>query len=369
MPLQVMRTPRALDLEITSRCNADCSYCYYLNNPDVVYADLPTDSWLRFFRELACCQVMHVTLQGGEPLLRADFLDLVDGIIANRMRFSVLTNGTLLTPQIADRLQQTGRCDMVQVSLDGSTAEVHESLRGGGTYQPALSAIRLLQRYTLPVTVRVTIHPGNIDDLPQIARLLLRDLQLPSFSTNAASSLGISTKYGSGVLLNTVQRYKAIKTMASLDKQYPGRIQANAGPLADWRMFSAMEEARRTGLPVAGRGRLVGCGCIFESFAVRSDGAYIPCVMLPHMVLGRIGETPLTEVWQTAEALCRLRERRGIALEEFDECRLCEWQSSCTGNCPGTAFTATGKVDRPCPSTCLKRFHQELAAEGLSLWS
>jgi SynChlorMet cassette radical SAM/SPASM protein ScmE len=312
---------------------------------------------------------MHVTLQGGEPLLRADFLDLVDGIIANRMRFSVLTNGTLLTPQIADRLQQTGRCDMVQVSLDGSTAEVHESLRGGGTYHPALSAIRLLQRYTLPVTVRVTIHPGNIADLPQIARLLLRDLQLPSFSTNAASSLGISTKYGSGVLLNTAQRYKAIKTMASLDKQYPGRIQANAGPLADWRMFSAMEKARRTGLPVAGRGRLVGCGCIFESFAVRSDGAYIPCVMLPHMVLGRIGETPLTEVWQTAEALCRLRERRGIALEEFDECRLCEWQSSCTGNCPGTAFTATGKVDRPCPSTCLKRFHQELAAEGLSLWT
>ena len=368
MPLKVMRTPRTLDLEITSRCNADCSYCYYLNNPDVVYTDLPTKSWLSFFQELASCQVMRVTLQGGEPMLRADFLDLVDGIVANRMRFSVLTNGSLLTPRIAGQMQQTGRCDMIQVSLDGSTAEVHESLRGDGTFVPALSAVRLLQSFNLPVTVRVTIHPGNIDDLEDIARLLLRDLQLPSFSTNGASSLGVSTKYDPGGLLNTEQRFKAIRAMASLDKQYPGRIQANAGPLADWRMFSEMEQARRAGISVAGRGRLVGCGCVYDSFAVRSDGAYIPCVMLPHLVLGRIGETPLTEVWQNAESLCRLRERRGIALEEFDECRLCEWQSSCTGNCPGTAFTATGDVDRPCPSTCLKRFQEQLADQGQSLW-
>ena len=368
MPRTLMRTPRALDLEITSRCNADCSYCYYLNNPDVVYADLPTDAWLRFFQELAGCHVMRVTLQGGEPLLRADFLDLVDGVVANRMRFSVLTNGSLLTPRIAGHLEQTGRCDMIQVSLDGSTAEIHETLRGVGTFQPALSAIRLLQSSQLPVTVRVTIHPGNIDDLQEIARLLLRDLQLPSFSTNAAASLGTATKYGSGVLLNAEERFKAINTMACLDRQYPGRIQANAGPLADWRMFSEMEQARQTGAPVAGRGRLVGCGCIFDSLAVRSDGAYIPCVMLPHMVLGRIGETPLSEVWQNAESLCRLRKRREMALKEFDECRLCEWQSSCTGNCPGTAFTATGEVDRPCPTTCLKRFQNELAAKGLSLW-
>lgn len=369
MPLKVMRTPRTLDLEITSRCNADCSYCYYLNNPDVVYADLPKDAWLSFFRELAGCRVMRVTLQGGEPLLRADFTDLVDGIVANRMRFSVLTNGSLLTPRIAGQLQQSGRCDMVQVSLDGSTADVHESLRGGGTFEPAVSAIRLLQSFKLPVTVRVTIHPGNVDDLPDIARLLLEELQLPSFSTNAASSLGISSKYGAGVLLNTKERFEAIRTMAALDRRYPGRIQANAGPLADWRMFSEMEKARRTGVSVAGRGRLVGCGCVFDSLAVRSDGAYIPCVMLPHLVLGRIGEAPLSEVWQNAGSLCRLRERREIALEEFEECLRCEWQSSCTGNCPGTAFTATGDVDRPCPSTCLKRFADELAAEGLSLWS
>ena len=137
----VMRTPRSLDLEITSRCNARCRYCYYLNNPDVDYTDLPTGTWLAFFAELARCQVMNVTLQGGEPLMREDFLTLVDGVVSNRMRFSILTNGSLMTSRIAMHLKTTGRCDQVQVSLDGSNADIHEKLRGKGTFAPALAAI------------------------------------------------------------------------------------------------------------------------------------------------------------------------------------------------------------------------------------
>ncbi len=369
MSVKVMRTPRSLDLEITSRCNANCHYCYYLNNPDVNYSDLPTATWLTFFAELASCQVMNVTLQGGEPLLRKDFLTLVDGVVANRMRFSVLTNGSLMTPQIAAYLKNTGRCDQVQVSLDGSTPEIHESLRGAGTFEPALAAIRLMLEYELPVTVRVTIHPGNVDDLPQLAALLLDEMALPAFSTNSASSLGASAKYGPEVFLSIKERLRAMRILARLDSEFPGRILANAGPLADWHMFNAMEDARRTGVPIPGRGRLVGCGCTFDKLAVRSDGAYIPCVMLPQMVLGKIGNDALAEVWQNAIALHSLRSRLQIPLDTFAECRECVWHESCTGNCPGTAFTGTGEVNRPCPHTCLKRFHEALTAEGLSLWT
>jgi molybdenum cofactor biosynthesis enzyme MoaA len=64
---KVMRTPRAVDLEITSRCNARCRYCYYLNNEGVDYQDLPTKKWLAFFEELGRAKVMQVCLAGGEP--------------------------------------------------------------------------------------------------------------------------------------------------------------------------------------------------------------------------------------------------------------------------------------------------------------
>lgn len=369
MTHKVMRTPRSLDLEITSRCNSSCTYCYYLNNPHTGYTDLSTASWLTFFEELAACQVMSVTLQGGEPLIREDFLTLVDGVVANRMRFSVLTNGSLLTPQIAEHLQKTGRCDQIQISLDGSTAEVHESLRGKGTFLPALAAIRLLNDGDLSVTVRVTIHPGNVDDLESITRLLLDDLKLPSFSTNAASSLGSSAKYDATNLLSVTDRLKAMRKLASLEAAYPGRILASAGPLADWHMFHAMEKARVKGQPLPGRGRLVGCGCIFDRLAVRADGAIIPCAMLPQMVLGHIGTDDLATVWQKASELYSLRQRVNISLESFEQCRDCAWRESCTGNCPGTAVTLTGQVNHPCPDSCLKRFHGELSALGESLWT
>jgi len=365
----VMRTPRSLDLEITSRCNASCQYCYYLDNPGVDYHDLPTSRWLELFAELERCQVMDVTLQGGEPLLRDDFLALVDGLVAHRMRFALLTNGSLLTDAIAAHLKGTGRCDTVQVSLDGSCEAVHESLRGPGTFAPALAAIQTLQAHGLPVTVRATVHPGNLDDLPALATLLLETLALPAFSTNAACALGSNDKYAAGTLLTPAQRLQAMHTLATLADRYPGRIQANAGPLADWQMFHAMEAARQAGRPIAGRGRLVGCGCIFTKLAVRADGAYVPCVMLPQTVLGRVGADPLETVWQQAAELNRMRHRVTIPLEDFAECQACGWRPSCTGNCPGTAFVGTGEINRPCPESCLKRFVDDLAREGLSLWA
>lgn len=365
----LMRTPRSLDLEITSRCNTACRYCYYLNNDGVPYADLSTARWLEFFRELGEGAVMSVTLQGGEPLLREDFFELVDGIVANRMRFSILTNGSLLTPAVAGRLAGTGRCDSVQVSLDGSCAAVHESMRGPGTFAPALAALRNLQAAGVPATVRVTVHPCNLDDMPQLAGLLLDDLGLPAFSTNATSTLGSAGKYGAGVLLTPRERLRAMRLLAELAQRYPGRVQAAAGPLADWEMFHAMEQARRSGEPLPERGRLVGCGCVFDRLAVRADGTYVPCVMLPTVTLGTIGRDPLPELWQRTPALQALRARRQIRLDGLAECRDCPWVHSCTGNCPGMAFALTGALDRPAPESCLKRFAAELAAEGESLWS
>ena len=164
------RTPLQVDLELTSRCNARCAYCYYLKNEGVRYEDLPTATWLAFFDELAAAKVLEATLAGGEPLMRPDFLELVDGLSRRNIRFRLLTNGWFVTPELAEELAATRRCASVQVSLDGSTAAVHERLRGRGTFEPALRAIRILQAAGLPTTVRATVHAGNLDDLPALAR-------------------------------------------------------------------------------------------------------------------------------------------------------------------------------------------------------
>ena len=198
----VMRTPRTVDIEITARCNLRCRYCYFFQNPDVEYRDLPTDEWLAFFDELGSLGVMDVTLAGGEPFLRDDLPALLEGVVRNRMRFSLLSNGSLIDDKIAAFLAGTRRCDHVQVSVDGSRAEIHDACRGDGSFDGAIRGIRTLQRHRVNVAVRLTIHRHNVHDLENIARLLLEDLGLPSFSTNAAGYLGACRLNAEDVLLN-----------------------------------------------------------------------------------------------------------------------------------------------------------------------
>ena len=117
----VMRTPRRVNIDITSRCNLRCRYCYFFDNSAVNYRDLPTEEWLRFFAELGELNVMDVILAGGEPFIRSDLPTLLDGIVQQRMRFALLSNGALITDDIAAFIARTGRCNYVQVSVDGAS--------------------------------------------------------------------------------------------------------------------------------------------------------------------------------------------------------------------------------------------------------
>jgi SynChlorMet cassette radical SAM/SPASM protein ScmE len=359
-PVPVMRVPRSLDLEITARCNLRCRYCYFFNNPEVDYQDLPTEEWLRFFDELGGLGVMDLTLSGGEAILRPDIRLLISAIVKNRMRFQILSNGALLEDDLAAYLAQTGRCNFVQISLDGSSPEIHDSCRGHGSFDGAVRGIRTLQRHGVKVTVRVTIHRRNVDDLENIARFLLEELELPAFGTNSAGYLGSCRLNAEDILLTTAERQRAMETLLHLEAGYPGRIQAAAGPLAEGKIWRAMENARALNAPAFDHGgRLTGCGCPFHKLAVRADGAIVPCSMLAHLVLGRINEDRLQDVWLNSAVLRELRERRAVSLDSFEFCSGCEYQFYCTGNCPGLAYTLTGDINHPSPDACLRRFLAE----------
>jgi SynChlorMet cassette radical SAM/SPASM protein ScmE len=355
--LEIMRTPRSADIEITSRCNLRCRYCYYFDNPDVEYRDLPTDEWLRFFDELGRCTVMDITLQGGEPFIREDLPQLIGGIVHNRMRFSILSNGTLIDDAIAAFLADTNRCNSVQVSVDGSGSEAHDACRGKGSFEDAIRGIRTLQRHKVPVAVRVTIHRHNVHDLEGIARLLLEEIGLAEFSTNAAGYLGTCRQNAKEVMLTIRDRQEAMETLLLLTERYKGRIWAQAGPLAEAEMWRLMEEARQKGDPsLAEGGHLTACGCHNKNINVRADGVITPCNMLAHMELGRINQTSLAEIWHNHPDLNQLRQRHTIALNEFEFCAGCPYIPYCTGNCPALAYSITGKVDHPSPDACFRRF-------------
>jgi SynChlorMet cassette radical SAM/SPASM protein ScmE len=286
------------------------------------------------------------------------------------MRFSILSNGTLIKDEMAAFLFSTGRCDSVQVSIDGSKPEIHDTCRGKGNFNRAIEGIKCLQRHHIPVLVRVTIHRHNVSDLESIAELVLEELGLPGFSTNSASYMGLCKQNMEQVGLAAEDRMLAMRTLLKLNRKYDNRISAQAGPLAEARRWTEMELARQKGaksIPLGGY--LTACGCVMDKIAVRADGTIVPCTMLSHIELGRINRDDFKQIWQNHPEMNRIRERRVIPLSDFEFCSECGHISYCTGNCPGLAYTITGEVNHPSPDACFKRFLEEggrLPAAGIN---
>ncbi len=358
--MRLMKTPRTVDIAITNKCNLRCTYCYHFSSAGDVDEDLPKEEWLGFFEELKRCAVIDVVLAGGEPFFRKDLSELIEGIVKNNMRFSILSNGTLITDEIAEFLSSTGRCDYIQVSLDGSKPETHDTCRGNGNFNRAIKGIECLRKHSVNVQVRATIHKHNVTDLEEMARFLLEEIGLESFSTNAASYMGLLRQHVEQVGLTVEDRMLAMESLVRLNKKYANRINAQAGPLAEAAMWAEMKIARDQGKKqIPGRGHLTACGCVTVKIAVRADGAIVPCTMLSHMKLGQINKDDFKAIWQDHPEMRKMRERRNIPLSDFIFCRECEYINFCTGNCPGLAYSIVGIVNHPSPDACLRRFLED----------
>lgn len=353
----VMKSPKSADIAITGRCNLRCKHCSHFSSPGDTNADLPLDEWKKFMDELGRLAVMSVTIEGGEPFCRDDLEEIIESAVANRMRFGVLTNGTLITDETAAFLASTGRCNSVQVSIDGSFPGTHDALRGEGNFEKAVEGIGHLRKNGVRVTVRVTINRYNVGELDRIADFLLVETGLSGFSTNSASHMGLCRSNADEIQLSAEDRSLAMEKLLELDKKYSGRISAAAGPLAELKHWTRMIKASRAGeKPASNQGKLSSCGGPLSKIAVRADGVMTPCLQMSHIELGRINEDPLGEIWQSHPELVRLRERRRVSLTEFEFCRDCEYVSYCMGNCPALAYNITGSDFRPSPDACLKQF-------------
>ena len=348
--------PRAVDLSLTGKCNLHCAYCFYADEMQG-RNDLPIEEWLQFFAELETLPVQNLTLSGGEIFVRKDLWELIDAMVERGMRYSILSNGTLIREDTIAKLcepHRRRRLTSLQVSIDGSRPEIHDASRGEGSFVKALRGLRLVKEAGLPTTVRCTVNRHNVDDLPNIAKLLLEDIGLPSFSTNDAIPLGAGCSNQADIALTREQRLNAMDLLVQLAVRYEERIKATAGPLAMARMWAEMDHARATGeLPSQPKmGFLTACGCIFSKITVLHDGTLVPCTMLASLALGRINRDSLASVWIEDSTLQCLKQRRSIRMADLPGCTACEWNRFCNGSCPGVAYQLTGRLDVANPVDC-----------------
>jgi SynChlorMet cassette radical SAM/SPASM protein ScmE len=354
---EIMKTPRKVKVSITGKCNLRCAYCCHFSSSSDAGRDLITEEWLVFFEELGRAAVMEVDIAGGEPFLRPDLSELLNGIVRNGMRFSIISNGFLITDEIAEHIAKTGRCKEIIISVDGKDAHTNDPFRGNGSFDGALKGIEVLKNHEIPVSVSMTAHKKNVNLLDSIIIFFLEQLKLFRVYTGNVALFGLARKNASTVTLDSMERSTAMEALVDLKKIYGNRLSDKTGPLAKVKYWLSLEQlCKQDGEKIPHCGRLSACENFFQSVSVRSDGAIIPCNFMPDIVLGDIKNQNFIDVWQNSSELNQLRQRDNQRTEELEFCSGCKYVKYCTGGCPALAYVHFSDIYKPDPEGCLRTF-------------
>jgi mycofactocin biosynthetic radical S-adenosylmethionine protein MftC len=166
--------PICLTWELTYACNLACVHCLSSSGRRDP-RELTTAEAKRVLDELHDLQVFYVNIGGGEPMIRRDFHELVDHAISRDIGVKFSTNGAFIDADAARRFADTDYLD-IQISLDGTDAATNDAVRGTGSYDVALRAMRHLVAADFPgrrgpfkISVVVTRH--NVDQLDEFKAL------------------------------------------------------------------------------------------------------------------------------------------------------------------------------------------------------
>jgi radical SAM protein with 4Fe4S-binding SPASM domain len=167
------RIPTGGSFELTFRCNLRCVHCYCnlaLNDQDAVKEELNTQEIRNILDQIAEAGCLWLLMSGGEPLVRKDFLEIYTYAKKKGFIITLFTNGTLITPELADYLVQWPPSS-VEITLYGITSEVFERVTGvPGSFKRCKNGIELLLERKIPLELKTMVMTLNKEELWQIKR-------------------------------------------------------------------------------------------------------------------------------------------------------------------------------------------------------
>ncbi len=320
-----------LQWHVTERCNLRCSHCYQksYNKPE-----LTLEQQLEVIEQFKEAQSLmnkkagrripgHITVTGGEPFVRKDFFDLLDAFAENKeyFSFSILTNGTYIDRKMAKRLREY-HPTYVQVSMEGSK-EIHESIRGEGTYDLAVNALKYLHREKIRTIASFTAHKQNYHEFPNVVKACKKigvdrvwsDRLIPSGSGEEMSEYMLSP--------NETQEFFE---MMKREKQW-----------AYWSPFCHTEVAMHRALQFLEGGRDYVCQAGKSLVTIDVNGDVYPCRRMPIKV-GNVLEDKLVDIYYQNPTLKDLRDVSKCA----SDCQSCEHFKRCQGGLRCLSYAVKG---------------------------
>lgn len=181
---ELPRLPLDGNLDLTYRCNNTCRHCWLWLPPGAKEQreELILDELKRVVDEARSMGCHSWGISGGEPMLRQDFSEIFDYITRKAVIYRLNTNGTMITPAIAQLMRRKGR---KMVALYGATAEVHDNVtRNPGSFEAMLRGITYLKEAGAGFEVQIIPMRSNYHQYQDM--LVLAESLSPHYRVGAA---------------------------------------------------------------------------------------------------------------------------------------------------------------------------------------
>ncbi len=194
------RFMRRAHWSITGCCNAKCRHCY-ISGAENRYGELSHEDVMKIVDGLGECGVLSCSITGGDPLVRRDFWDIIDGLLKWDIDVSVIyTNGILVNDKLLDGLEERGIHPEFNMSFDGLGH--HDWLRGfEGAEKAVKRAFELCQKRGFPTGAEMCLWKDNVhslrDSVNYLASVGCRSLKVnPVGDTGAWKEGGYQKDHG-----------------------------------------------------------------------------------------------------------------------------------------------------------------------------
>jgi len=336
---------RVLVLHLTDYCNLRCHYCfiegsisknYQRQNMTEEIIEKAIDKFSRVINGQNFPKPPSVVFYGGEPLANwkvikhgLEYLQQSQKVknLPNRIDKILITNGTLITPKIAEELK---RYDvMVSVSIDGPK-EIHDFNRtfrnGKGSFQKTMKGLRILKEAGIKPTVSCVLSKESLDYASDIIHWLLDELGIKALGFNHVSIVPNVSDYDPVYEANFGEAL--IRVQEIIQEEYPAvyerRMNHKINAFLDRRILKA---------------DCTGCG---EQMSVSPDGQIGICqgYMGSRKTFG--GNVFDVEYDPTTDPVFIEWSQRSPL--NMPQCYQCPALATCGGGCPRNADYINGSI-------------------------
>lgn len=132
-------------IQLTNRCNLKCIHCCVdANSSNTTQEDLTTEQIKTIFNKLIIWNPVSISLSGGEPMIRKDFIDLLEYLRENYNGKIILsTNSLFINNENVKKLVMY--CDNFDISIDGVDEETCSIVRGKGVFDKVCHNVDMLK--------------------------------------------------------------------------------------------------------------------------------------------------------------------------------------------------------------------------------